>query len=182
MRRAGLAAALVLPASLCVAAAPDAGQDGSHDFDFDFGTWQTHSSRLMHPLSGAHDWVEMDGITVVSPIWGGRANLAEYRAAGAAGVVELLALRLYDPVSRQWRIDFATPTSGALGAVAGVGAFHDGRVDFYDQESINGRAVLVRFSLWGVTHREAHSEQAFSADGGRTWEVNWKTRYTRVGP
>lgn len=182
MRRAGLAAALLLPASLCLAAAPvGADHDGSHDFDFDFGTWQTHSSRLMHPLSGAHDWVDMDGITVVSRIWGGRANLAEYRADGAAGVVELLALRVYDPASRQWRIDFATPNVGILGAVPGVGAFHNGRVDFYDQESINGRTVLVRFSLWGVTPQEARSEQAFSADGGRSWEVNWKTRYTRIG-
>jgi len=182
VRRAGPAAALVLPASLCLAAAPVAGHDGSHDFDFDFGTWQTHSSRLMHPLSGAHDWVDMDGITVVSRVWGGRANLAEYRAAGAAGVVELLALRVYDPASRQWRVDFATPGVGILGTVPGVGAFHNGRVDFYDQESIGGRAVLVRFSLWGVTHQEARSERAFSADGGRTWEVNWKTRYTRIGP
>ena len=59
--------------------------DGSHDFDFDFGTWKTHSSRLLHPLTGSQDWVEMEGVTVVTKIWDGRANLAEYRAAGPAG-------------------------------------------------------------------------------------------------
>jgi len=157
-------------------------RDGQHDFDFDFGTWKTHSSRLLHPLTGSRDWVEMDGITVVTKIWNGRANLAEYRAAGPAGVVELLALRVYNPATRQWSINFATPNVGTLGAVPGVGEFRDGRVDFYDQETINGRAVLVRFSIWDVTAEEARSEQAFSADGGKTWEVNWVTQYTRVSP
>jgi hypothetical protein len=156
-------------------------RDGSHDFDFDFGTWTTHSSRLLHPLSGSKDWVDMDGVTVVTKIWGGRANLAQYRAEGPAGVVELLALRIYNPTSHQWSIDFATPKVGTLGAVPGVGEFRNGRIDFYDQEEINGRAVLVRFSLWGVSADEARSEQAFSPDGGKTWEVNWVTRYTRVG-
>jgi hypothetical protein len=183
----GLASVLVLAPPPSVAT--DAGaqlqtiaRDGSHDFDFDFGTWQTHSSRLLHPLTGSHDWVEMDGVTVVSRIWSGRANLAEYRAVGPTGVVELLALRVYNPKSHQWSINFATPNVGALGAVPGVGEFRDGRVDFYDQETINGRAVLVRFSIWGVTAEEARSEQAFSADGGKTWEVNWITRYTRASP
>jgi hypothetical protein len=153
--------------------------DGSHDFDFDFGTWQTHSSRLMHPLTGANDWRDMDGTTVVTKIWGGRANLAEYKATGAAGAIELLALRVYNPTTRQWSINFATPTSGALGNVPGIGEFKNGRVEFYDQEPINGKAVLVRFSIWALTPDSAQSEQAFSADGGKNWEVNWVNRYAR---
>ena len=176
---------LAPPASVATdsaAQAQTAAHDGSHDFDFDLGTWKTHSSRLLHPLTGSKEWVEMDGVTVVTKIWGGRANLAEYRAVGPAGVVELLALRVYNPKSHQWSIDFATPNVGTLGAVPGVGEFRNGRADFYDQEAINGRAVLVRFSIWVVTPEEARSEQAFSADGGKTWEVNWITRYTRAGP
>ena len=156
-------------------------QEGSHDFDFDFGTWKTHSSRLRHPLTGSADWADMDGITVVSKVWRGRANLAEYRAEGPAGVVQLLALRVYNPATQEWSIDFATPNAGTLGAVAGVGRFQNGRVDFYDQETINDRAILVRFSLWSVSENEARSEQAFSADGGKSWEVNWRTTYTRSG-
>jgi len=182
-----LALLLVLAPLASVATDPGAethagAHDGSHDFDFDFGTWKTHSSRLLHPLTGSQDWVQMDGVTVVTKVWNGRANLAEYRAAGPAGVVELLALRVYNPNSHQWSINFATPNVGTLGAVPGVGEFRDGRVDFYDQEAINGRAVLVRFSIWDVTAEEARSEQAFSGDGGKTWEVNWITQYTRVSP
>jgi hypothetical protein len=183
---AGLCASLPLvcqpPATAATAAVPPApaAHDGAHDFDFDLGKWHTHSSRLMHPLAGAHDWADMDGTTVVTPIWGGRANLAEFRADGPAGHVELLSLRWYNPVARQWYLDFATPNVGVLG-IPNVGEFRNGRGDFYDQEPINGRAVLIRFSIWKITHDSARSEQAFSTDGGKTWETNWINTYTRIG-
>jgi hypothetical protein len=154
-------------------------RDGSHDFDFDLGAWRTHSSRLMHPLGESNEWRDMDGITTVRPVWGGRGNLAEYSAAGAAGKVELLALRLYDPGSGQWSIHFATPGKGELG-IPGTGRLHDGRIEFQDQEEFGGRQILVRFSIWSITPDTAQSEQAFSADGGKTWETNWINRYTRL--
>jgi hypothetical protein len=151
-----------------------------HAFDFDLGNWKTHTTRLLHPLSASNDWVEMDGVTVVKPVWGGRANIAEYKADGPAGHVELMALRWYNPEAHQWNIGFSTPKGGGFGT-PGVGEFKDGRVDFYDQEQFNGRSILVRFSMWGITHDSAQSEQAFSADGGKTWETNWINKYTRIG-
>lgn len=182
MNRRGAGAMLVFLAAAGLgaqAAAQDPGaRDGQHDFDFDLGKWKTHSSRLLHPLTGSSDWVQMDGFTVVKPIWGGRANLAEYKAIGPAGQVELLSLRWYEPAANQWYLDFATPNVGTLG-IPGVGAFKHGRGEFYDQEIIGGRTILVRFSIWGITPTTAQSEQAFSADGGRSWEVNWVNRYTR---
>jgi hypothetical protein len=154
-------------------------QDGGHAFDFDFGTWKTHSSRLLHPLTGSTQWADMDGHTIVTKIWGGRGNLAEYNADGPGGHVELLALRLYNPHTHQWYINFAHPDSGTLGVPA-FGELKDGRITFYDQEPINGKAVLVRFSIWGITADTGQSEQAFSPDGGQTWEVNWVNEYTRA--
>ncbi len=134
---------------------------------------------MLHPLTGSKDWAEMDGVTVVKKLWGGKANLAEYKAEGPAGQVELMALRWYNPTTQQWNIDFATPKGGALG-IPGVGEFKNGRGDFYDQESINGKTILVRFSIWGITPDTAQSEQAFSDDGGKTWETNWVNKYTRI--
>jgi len=171
--------ALVCTSIAAASESPAAAHDGQHDFDFDFGTWKTHSSRLLHPLTGSKTWVDMDGITVVTKIWDGRAYLAEYNADGPAGHIELLALRWYNPSARQWNLDFATPNVGMLG-VPGVGEFKNGRGDFYDQEPIGGRSVQVRFSIWGITADTAQSEQAFSDDGGKTWEVNWINRYTRL--
>ncbi len=154
-------------------------RDGQRDFDFDFGAWKTHSSRLLHPLTGSKEWADMDGITVVKKIWDGRANIAEYKADGPAGHVELLSLRWYNSAAHQWNLDFATPNVGALGVPA-IGEFKTGRGDFYDQEEINGRYVLVRFSIWSLGPDKAQSEQAFSADGGKTWEVNWVNKYERI--
>jgi hypothetical protein len=155
-------------------------RDGQHDFDFDIGRWKTHSSRLLHPLTGSTSWVEMDGVSVVKKVWDGRANLAEYSADGQAGHLELMALRWYNPSAHQWNIDFATPGVGVLGSVPGVGELKNGRITFYDQELLGEKAIWVRFEIWSITPDTAQSEQAFSEDGGKTWEVNWINKYTRV--
>jgi hypothetical protein len=173
------AAAKILKTSATVAGTA-ADNDGQNAFDFDLGTWKTHSSRLLHPLTGSKTWVDMDGVSVVKKVWDGRANLAEYKADGPAGHIELMALRWFNPTTHEWNIDFATPNVGTLGAVPGVGEFKNGHVDFYDYEPINGRSVLVRFSMWSITPDTAQSEQTFSDDGGKTWEVNWINRYTRI--
>jgi hypothetical protein len=174
---------LLLPALPAPASAPaPAGlRDGAHDFDFEIGTWKTHLRRRLHPLSGSNAWAEYDGTTVVRKVWNGRANLVELVADGEAGHLELLSLRLYDPAARQWSLHTASAGGGTLGLPT-IGAFKAGRGEFYDQEQFNGRAILVRFVISDITPRSVHFEQAFSEDGGRTWEVNWIATDTRVGP
>ncbi|HZR55315.1 MAG TPA: hypothetical protein VFA74_00460 [Terriglobales bacterium] len=167
------------PSDMAAGAEPMSTDPDGHAFDFDLGTWHTHSSRLLHPLTGSTTWVDIDGYTIVKKVWGGRANLAEYKADGTAGHIELLSLRWYNPTTHEWSLDFATPNVGMLG-IPGVGEFKNGRGDFYDQEQINGKYILVRFSIWRITQDTAQSEQAFSDDGGKTWEVNWINKYTRV--
>lgn len=154
-------------------------RDGQHDFDFDFGTWKMHIRRRLHPLAGSDEWTEMEGTTATNKIWDGRSNLATVEADGPTGHLELLALRLYDPQAHQWSISFATRDTGVL-SVPAVGTFTDGRGEFYDSELFHGRNILVRFSIWPVSANEVHSEQAFSADGGKTWETNWINTYTRA--
>jgi hypothetical protein len=152
-----------------------------HAFDFDLGTWHSHSSRLMHPLTGSTTWADLEGQTVVRRVWGGRANLAEYVGDGPAGHVQLLALRWFNPNTHEWNLDFARPNVGTLGE-PGVGLCKNGRCDFFDQEEINGRYVWIRFSIWKISDDSAQSEQAFSDDGGKTWETNWVNKYTRLEP
>jgi hypothetical protein len=154
-------------------------RDGQHDFDFEFGTWKTHVARLMHPMTGSKTWAQYDGIAVVHKIWGGRANLVELDVAGPAGNLELLSLRLYNPNARQWSLNSANGSVGTLNPAA-IGEFANGRGEFFDQELLGERAILVRFVISEVTADSCHFEQAFSADGGKTWEVNWIATDTRV--
>jgi hypothetical protein len=165
-------------------------RDGQHDFDFEIGTWKTHLTRLAHPLSGSNDWVIYDGVTRVTKVWDGRANLVELVADGPAGHFEGLNLRLYNPEAHQWSLNFASSRGGTLG-VPTIGEFRNGRGEFYDQETFNGRAVLVRFVISDVTPNSCfvisttrpnvcRFEQAFSDDGGKTWEVNWIATDTRM--
>jgi hypothetical protein len=156
-----------------------AGRDGQHDFDWEIGTWKTHLRRLLNPLSGSTTWVEYEGTTVVRKVWNGRANLVELVADGPAGHFEGLSLRLYNPQSRQWSLNFANANSGVM-AQPTIGEFKDGRGEFYNQETLNGRAILVRFVISDITQNSAKFEQAFSDDGGKTWEVNWIATDTRV--
>jgi len=159
---------------------PTMEREGQHDFDFEFGTWKSHGSRRLHPLTGSNAWVDFDGITVVRKIWDGRANLVELEADGpAAGHIENLSLRLYNPQSRQWSLYYANSKGGTL-SVPAVGEFKDGRGEFFDMELINGKNTLVR-NVWSdITPNSCHFEQAFSTDQGKTWEVNWMTTDTRV--
>jgi hypothetical protein len=154
-------------------------RDARHDFDFELGTWKTHISRLVHPLTGSKSWVEYDGTSVVRKVWDGRANLLELEVSGPAGHIEALSLRLYNPDSGQWSLNFSNGAGGTLG-VPTVGEFRDGRGEFYDQESIGNRVVLVRFVISAITRDSCHFEQAFSLDGGKSWEVNWIATDTRL--
>jgi hypothetical protein len=154
--------------------------DGSHDFDFEIGRWKTTVKRLANPLTGSSSWVSYEGVTSVRPIWNGRANLVELEMDGPNGRFRGLNLRLYDPTARQWSLTFANAASGVLNTPA-IGEFRDGRGEFYDQETFDGRAILVRFVISDATREACHFEQSFSADGGRTWETNWIADDTRIG-
>jgi hypothetical protein len=156
-------------------------RDGSHDFDFEIGTWKTHLSRLDHPFTGSHTWIQYEGTSVVSKIWDGRANMVELEVDGPTGHVEALNLHLYNPQSHQWSLNFANAKVGALGGPPTVGEFKNGRGEFYDQEEFNGRMILVRNVWMDITANSCRFEQSFSDDGGKTWEPNWIAVDTRVG-
>ena len=168
---------LLRATSLCFSAEP--ARDGQHDFDFAIGTWKTHLKRLVHPLTGSNDWAEYAGTTTCRNVWNGRANLVELAVEGPAGRIEGLSLRLYDSESHQWSLNFSNIRSGTLSQPT-IGEFKNGRGEFFDQETFNGRAVLVRFVISDITEKSVHYEQAFSDDGGKTWEVNWVATDTRV--
>src|SRR5215468_8036125 len=144
---------------------PAAERDGQHDFDFLFGRWKSHQRRLMHPLIGSNDWVEFDATLVVRPALGGSANVDELEGDTPFGHLLGMTVRTYN-------------TNGTFSLPATVGQFKDGRGEFYDQEDWNGRNIFVRFT-WIASPDTPRWEQAFSLDGGKTWETNWIATFVR---
>lgn len=87
-------------------------RDGWQDFDFNAGTWTTHISRLLHPLSGSNTWVHLTGTVDIQKVWGGKAQIEQIEANGLSGHFERLTLYLYNPDAHQWNIHFANSRDG----------------------------------------------------------------------
>ncbi len=156
--------------------APSA-RDGSHDFDPLIGTWKYHLKRRLHPLTGSNQWVEFEGTGVCRKIFDG-AQIDQGEWNGPSGRIVGLTLRVYNPTSHQWRLYWDNQKVGILDPPQ-VGEFKDGVGEFYAQDTINGKTILIKFRWTNLT-TTPHFEQSFSDDGGKTWEVNWITDQTRV--
>lgn len=153
---------------------------GEHDFDFLHGTWTIHNHRLRQPLSGSTDWYEFEGRSTERPLWDGQGNLEEYEAVLPDGKrLRGLALRLYEPTAKRWAIHWSNALTGTLDAPM-IGTFTDGVGTFYGYEDYQGRRVFLRFRWTADGPNGARWEQAFSADGGRTWETNWIMEFSRA--
>jgi hypothetical protein len=159
---------------------PVALRDGQHDFDFEVGSWKIHLKRRLKPLTGSNAWTEFDGTSVTRKVWDGRADIEEFVTDGPSGHIEGLTLRLYNPESHQWSLYWANSKAGVIGGPPNVGEFKNGQGEFYCQDTFNGRMILIRYAWSDITPTTAHFEQAFSDDGGKTWEVNWITDQVRT--
>ena len=153
--------------------------DGQHDFDFNFGVWKTHIRRVLDPLSGSTDSVELNGTVTVRKVWDGRAQLEEIEAEGPKGHWEGTTLFLYNPEAHQWSQTFADSSDGVLNPPQ-IGSFKDGRGELYSQESVHGRTILVRATWSDIKPDSHHFEESFSDDGGRTWAPAFIANLTRL--
>ncbi|MER5477726.1 hypothetical protein ABT026_12240 [Streptomyces sp. NPDC002734] len=161
-----------------MAAHTAARKPGIGDFDFLVGTWDVTNRRLLSPLTGSDEWEEFPATTVCHGIaFAGAANVDEitFPTKGFSG----LTLRLFDPVGEQWSLNWANSSTGRLFPPV-VGRFDsEGRGEFHGDDHHEGTPVVCRFLWSGVTAVSARWEQAFSADGGRTWETNWTMDFRR---
>jgi len=154
-------------------------RDGQHDFDFSIGRWRTRIARRLQPLSGSDEWAEYNGTSIVRPIWNRRASLGETEAEGPAGHLQALSLRLYNPQSHQWSLNFSNSSLGTMSTPT-IGEFKNGRGEFFDQEDLDGRSIYVRFVISDISAHSVRFEQSYSADGGKSWELNWVATDTRA--
>ena len=181
MIRFTLALALAVGASPAATALVEAqaARDGAHDFDFLIGDWKAHVRRLPDRLVGSTRWDVYDGISNHHKLLDTNANFEQFDVRGPAGRIKAQTLRMYNPATRQWSIYLVDLDKGDLLTPPVVGEFRGKRGEFYHQEPWNGRIILVRYLWLDLTPKTARMEQAFSDDGGKTWETNWICELSR---
>jgi hypothetical protein len=146
------------------------------DFDFLVGSWNVHNRRLVKRLVGSDEWLQFTAPAVNWSLFDGQGNVDEITFPdGTKG----LTLRLFNPVTEEWSLHWASSETGALFPPV-VGKFSDGRGVFYGDDTEDGTPVRVRFTWSDMTPDSARWEQAFSVDGGTSWEVNWTMQFTRA--
>jgi len=178
---AGLAGTLPALAPSSARAREADASAGARDFDFFFGRWQVRHRRLRERLAGSREWIEFDGTSVAQPLLGGHGNVDDNVFAFHGNTIRGVTLRSFDPPTGQWSIWYLD-TRAPLGPLDPPvrGSFRDGVGTFYADDAFAGRPIRVRFTWSAVNPAAPHWEQAFSADGGATWETNWAMDFRRV--
>lgn len=159
--------------------------NAAHDFDFLQGPWHIRNTRLVHRLAGCTDWEVFDATGTAHPLPGGIGNYDDFTAPGWQPGFVGMSLRVFSPGAQRWSIYWLDNTTGGLDPATGllrppvVGGFEKGVGLFEGEEEFEGRTVRVRFE-WSQVHTGTPRwQQAFSADGGRTWEMNWVMEFSR---
>lgn len=155
-------------------------RDGQHDFDFELGTWAIHMRRRAHPLSSDTTWISPEGYShIVQELWGGRASLAQLENDRPTPHFDGLMLRMYNAQSHQWSIYWGSSKTATLDAPL-VGEFRNGRGEFINQDTYDGRAILARVVYSDITPTSFRTESSYSANGGKSWEPNLVQTFTRL--
>jgi hypothetical protein len=151
-----------------------------NDFDFLVGTWDVVNRRLRKRLVGSDDWDVFPGhATHHFRAFDGGVNVDEitFPTLGYSG----LSVRLYDPGTGLWSIQWAASAPPVRLEPPVFGRFTDGVGEFEGDDTHEGTPIRVRFRWDGITDTTARWTQAFSTDGGSTWETNWTMDFTRTG-
>ena len=152
-------------------------QDGRRDFDFLQGRWNVLHRRLTLRGAGCDDWDEFEGATHCRTLMGGLCNVDENDMPSRG--IQGLSFRTFNIERREWSIYWVNSDAGILQEPV-FGRFEDGTGRFYGVDVDNGRPVQVIYVWKDITPNSAHWAQAFSYDGGKSWEVNWTMEFTRA--
>jgi hypothetical protein len=149
------------------------------DFDFLRGEWNSRQRRRRKWLAGSDEWDEFEATIVARPILDGLGTVEEFRTAYAGGFVGI-TFRFFDPASGNWSIYWADTRHPARLDPPVIGSFTGDVGVFESDDTFEGRPIRVRYTWSDVTTLTPRWEQAFSDDGGKTWETNWVAEFTRA--
>ena len=148
-----------------------------HDFDYHLGAWTILNRRLKKRWTANPEWEEFPGETRYLSYLGGMVSVddTKFPTKGWGG----LTVRAFNPATRQWSIYWISSRDGVVGSPM-VGGFTGNIGHFYGDDTDDGLPIKARFIRTKQPPDRERWEQAFSRDGGRTWETNWTGDFTRV--
>lgn len=152
---------------------------GLGDWDWLVGRWKVRHHRLKERLAGSHEWEDFDGTSQEWLTLGGYGTIDDNVIELPGGTYRAMGFRAYNPETRQWSIWWLDARRQTIDPPV-RGGFRDGKGIFVGDDVLRGMPVRVRFEWSDITPTSAHWEQAFSPDGGRSWEMNWSMEFTRL--
>ena len=152
--------------------------DGARDFDFFYGRWHVHNRRLTKRLQGCTEWEQFEASQECVSLPGGLGNTDHMQ--NDEGKTVGWSLRFYNPITHRWSIYWVGGRDYALLPPV-HGAFANGIGQFEGADEFEGKPILVKFLWTKMDTATPHWEQAFSVDGGNTWEKNWEMDFVKNG-
>ncbi|MGC4041609.1 MAG: hypothetical protein QM710_12705 [Flavobacterium sp.] len=150
------------------------------DFDFLEGKWKVHNKMLKNRLSNSNEWIEFESELHLRKTLNGIGNVENYYATFNEKPFEGMAVRLYNPKTRLWKVYWMDSNNGTMDEIPVTGSFENGFGKFYADDTFNNQKIRVLYQ-WNATNPEHPVwSQAYSTDNGKTWEWNWEMTLTKL--
>lgn len=151
-----------------------------HDWDWLIGKWNVKHRRLKGRLEGSTTWQSFNGSCDMRPMLDGFGNVDDNVVELPEGAYRAMGIRAFDPATRRWAIWWLDARAPTTIEPPVYGAFKDGVGTFIGDDAFKGKPIKVRFQWTRIDTPSPRWEQAFSPDGGKTWETNWVMDFVRV--
>ena len=171
---------LVIPGSQSEAKTQSVEASGKHDFDFLVGNWTVQHRRLKRRLAHSTEWETFSGTCKTWPLMDGQGNVDDNVLQTPSGAYRAATMRSFDPATESWSIWWLDSRHPHELDPPVVGTFHDGVGTFLAKDTFGGQPIVVRYIWSDITPNSAKWQQAFSDDGGKTWETNWIMEFRRL--
>ena len=153
-----------------------------HDFDFLVGSWTVQHRRLKHRLAHSNEWETFSGTCKTWLLLDGQGDVDDNVLQAPTGTYRAVTLRSFDPDTKSWSIWWMDSRHPRELDPPVVGEFRSGTGIFFAKDTFDGRSIVVRYIWSDITANSAKWQQAFSDDGGKTWETNWIMEFHRLVP
>lgn len=146
----------------------------ARQFDFWVGEWAVNLRTRQSDFSFADTHA---AVARIYPILRGKAVLELWDSRQIKGY----SLRYFDVARQEWVLWLNWPGPGRSGSSSLSGEFRHGRGDFYSRrEGADGTTTLSRYSFNDITPTSLRWDDAYSQDGGDTWNGNWIMEFSRT--